>query len=288
MKQAILITAYKNFHHLIDIASYFDDNFEVYIHIDKKIKVDSAIIKELTSIHQVKLVSRKYKVNWGGINHLKCILHLSETALKSKDVEFVHLISGHDYPIKDLNYFNNYCKENKNSNFLDHFTMPAKHWPHEGMDRLKYYNLYDVLDAKKYRHYIFKLVDLQRKYKIKRSISKKTPKLYGGETWWSLNRETLVYVLNYTKASPYLIRRLKYSFCSEEIYFQTVIMNSIYAGSVVNDSLRYIDWTKRNDNFPANIDMSDLEKIKNSNKLFARKFEFPISNELKQYLKANN
>ena len=73
MKQGILITAYKDFDHLLDIASFFDSNFEIYIHIDKKSVVAYNIIDSLHSLPQVKLVSRKYKVNWGGINHLKCI-----------------------------------------------------------------------------------------------------------------------------------------------------------------------------------------------------------------------
>lgn len=36
MKQAILITAYKNYHHLEEIIAFFDDDFEIYIHIDRK------------------------------------------------------------------------------------------------------------------------------------------------------------------------------------------------------------------------------------------------------------
>ncbi|HEY9169353.1 MAG TPA: beta-1,6-N-acetylglucosaminyltransferase [Lutibacter sp.] len=287
MKQGILITAYKNFEHLIDIATCFDVNFEIYIHIDKKSTIKVEVIDELMALKNVKLVSRKYKVNWGGVNHLKCILHLAEEALKVPELENFHLITGHDFPIKNTDHFIDFFKKNSVTDFLDYFELPDNQWPHGGLDRLEYYNLYDVLDAKKYRPYIFKLVNFQRKWHIKRSISKKVPKLYGGESYWSLTRETLQYVINYTKENPYLLKRLKHSFCSEEIYFQTVIMNSEHASKVVNDSLRYIDWTKRNGNFPANLDLSDLDKIKLSNKLFARKFEFPVSNELRLYLKKN-
>ena len=62
-------------------------------------------------------------------------------------------------------------------------------------------------------------------------------------------------------------------------------MNSKYASSVINDSLRYIDWTRKNGNMPANLDLSDLKNLINTNKLFARKFDFPVSNELKQRLR---
>lgn len=286
MKQGILITAYKDFGHLMDIASCFDANFEIYIHIDKKSDISQDIMGRLQSFEQVKLVSRKYVVNWGGINHLKSILHLAKIALKSKELKVFHLISGHDYPIKKPAYFIVYFKSNP-SNYLSYFKLPSEKWPN-GMERLEYFNFYDWLDAKKYRHIILKLVNFQKRYGIKRSLSKKVLPLYGGETWWSLRRDTLQYVIDYTLHKPYLLKRLKHSFCSEEIYFQTVIMNSQHATTVVNDSLRYIDWNTRNGNFPANLDLSDLEPIQSSTALFARKFEFPVSQKLKLSLKHTN
>lgn len=284
MKQGILITAYKNFDHLYDIANYFDNNFEIYIHLDKKQKISKKEFSRLQSLSTVKLISRKYKVNWGGLNHLRCILYLSKEAIKNNALDTFHLISGHDFPIKSTTYFLDFFEKNKNIDYLDYVKLPYDKWRENGFYRLKYYHLYDMLDGKKYRSLIFKLVEFQKKHKIIRPITKKTPALYGGETWWSLSRETLEYVLNYTKTKPYLLRRFKYSFCSEEIYIHTVIMNSSHALKVMNNNLRFIDWEKRNGNFPANLDVTDLEAIKVSENLFARKFEFPVSGELKQVL----
>lgn len=39
MKHALLITAYKNFEHLIDIINFYSKDIEIYIHIDKKSKI---------------------------------------------------------------------------------------------------------------------------------------------------------------------------------------------------------------------------------------------------------
>lgn len=77
MKQAILITAYKDFDHLEEIIKIFDESFELYVHIDKKSNVSAIQLSRFQSYLQVKLISQKYKVNWGGINHLKSILYLS-------------------------------------------------------------------------------------------------------------------------------------------------------------------------------------------------------------------
>jgi hypothetical protein len=55
----------------------------------------------------------------------------------------------------------------------------------------------------------------------------------------------------------------------------------------MNDNLRLIEWENRNGNSPANLDGSDYEKIVNCDKLFARKFAYPISESLVNMLIAN-
>ena len=287
MKQGILITAYKNYDHLIDIVDFFnDDSFEVFIHIDRKSKTSKETIEKLYAFNCVKFVSTKYKVNWGGLNHLKCILFLAKEAVKNKELEYIHSITGHDYPIKSKSYFIDFFKRNNGKDFLDYFEMMPDN--HSWMNRLIYFNLYDVFDGKKSREKIENIVKFQLDYNIIRGFTNKIPKLYGGSTYWSLTRETLKYVVDYTKENKHLINRLKHTFCAEEIYFQTVIMNSRFSKNIINDNMRYIDWEMRNGNAPANLDMTDLEILISSDKLFARKFEVPVSNELRLILSISN
>src|ERR1700761_7376347 len=99
MKQAILITAYKNIHHLNEIINCFDSDFSFYIHIDKKSNLSTDEENELEKIKKTAFVSRSYKTNWGGMNHLNSILLLLKEALKNKDTTYFHLISGHDFPL---------------------------------------------------------------------------------------------------------------------------------------------------------------------------------------------
>ncbi|MDN5627487.1 MAG: hypothetical protein L0G16_05910, partial [Weeksellaceae bacterium] len=75
-KQAILITAYKDLYSLRQLITLFGNNFNFYIHIDKKSKIDTDILKQFDNV----FVSKKYEVNWGGFNHLKAILFLSKIA----------------------------------------------------------------------------------------------------------------------------------------------------------------------------------------------------------------
>jgi len=171
MKQGILITAYKNFDHLIDIIRFFDDHFEIYIHIDKKCTPPAETLQRIRTLKNVKFVSSAYKVNWGGLNHLKSILLLAEEALKNPELSYIHLISGQDFPSKDVSYFKDFMHKSRRNDFLEYATMPAPFWSRGGMDRLEQYNFYDVFDARKYGKWIVKLITLQRMLKIKRPIS---------------------------------------------------------------------------------------------------------------------
>jgi hypothetical protein len=283
MQQAILITAYKNYHHLEEIFKVFGAEFGIYIHIDKKSNLSFEEMRVLTSYPQVKLVSQKYKVNWGGLNHLKSIIFLAEEALKSKETSYFHLISGHDYPIKPATEFVAFFKKNSDSEYMDHFKVPKLGWANNGgMDRIEYYNFYDLLNGKKPKQkgLIKRLIRIQKKLGFKRSISSKIPSLYGGSTWWSLSRACLDYVVTFTKNNKNVFNRFKHTLCSEEFYFSTIVMNSPFAEKVANTNLRYIDWVARNGNNPAILDNTDLDKLLNANSFFARKFEYPQSKEL--------
>ena len=287
MKQAILITAYKNYHHLEEIIKFFDDNFELYIHIDKKSKISDIELDNLKKYDTVKLVSQKYKVNWGGFNHLKSILYLIEQALKNPQNQYFHLISGHDYPIKKLSYFVEFFK-NKKAEYINYFEVPRLGGADNGgMDRIEYYSFYDLLNAKipGQNKLIRYLINIQKKLGFKRSISSKMPKLYSGSTWWSLSRVCLNYVTEYTKSNKFVLNRFRFTLCSEEFYFQTVIMNSNFSSKVVNNSLRHIDWFARNGNNPAVLDETDYEKVVKTDAVFARKFEYPLSNGIMKKIK---
>jgi hypothetical protein len=92
------------------------------------------------------------------------------------------------------------------------------------------------------------------------------------------------YAVNYANENLKFMKSLENTFAPEEIYFQTVLMQSPYKDDLINDNLFYIDWKFRNGNSPAHLDVSDFEKLKISDKLFVRKIHAPISDDLKTML----
>ena len=282
-RQAVLITAYKNVEQIVDIINYLGDNFEFYIHIDKKSTMDLSPIEGIDYVHLFKI----FHVNWGSVSHLKCILLLSEKALADRRNEYFHLITGQDFPVKPVNYFFNELDMRKD--YIGYFAMPATDcWTEEngGMDRLEYYRPFEVFNDKTMigRKILRSLLFIQKKIKRKRKYPRAIfPDFYGGGTYWSLTRDSLQYVLDFTNKNEKAIKSMNYTFCPEEFYFQTILLNSNRACNIVNDNLRYIDWNSGRGR-PAFLDTTDYEKIKSSNKLFARKFHESDSEELKRLI----
>jgi hypothetical protein len=273
MPQAILITAYKNQNQLIALINQFPINdFNVYVHLDRKSDIHVENLREkLSQNNNVKIFSR-YKVNWGSRSHLKAILFLAEQALSEVNNTFFHLITGQDKLVKSADELKNQLDTSKD--YLQHITYPVSYLPKGATDWFEYYNFYDLLDAKKHLKYIRLIRNLQIKFGIKRSFDNPFEQKYYGSTYWSLTRETLQYVVDYTNNQPAFLKRLKHTFCAEEIYFPTVVLNSPRAGNVVNDNLRFIKWEANGKTgSPKVLDDSDWPEIIASGKLFARKFE---------------
>ncbi|WP_316820453.1 beta-1,6-N-acetylglucosaminyltransferase [Pedobacter gandavensis] len=276
--QAILITAYKNINQLKQLINFFPERYIIYIHIDLKsdIKLTDFNFK---NVH----VFKKYVVNWGGFNHLKAIVFLAEQALKSEH-DYYHLISGQDFPAKTIQYFD---QLDLTLNYIDYFPLPYKNWSgNGGIDRLDKFNPYDVYDAKTEKGG-YKINNFNNtKARIREKYYDQFPiKLYGGSTWWSLNKEAISYVNNFIADHPSFYKRFRFSFASEEIFYQTILANSPLKKSLINNNLRYIDWENPSRGFPAYLDKTDYGKILFSPSLFARKLSAKQAIHFEQYVK---
>lgn len=90
----------------------------------------------------------------------------------------------------------------------------------------------------------------------------------GGAIDWVLN----------SAISNDLLGRLTDSTCGEEVFFQTIFLNSPFKNQVVNDNLRYTDWSVHCP--PKVLTVEDYDKIINSHKLFCRKIDSIVSKNL--------
>jgi len=275
MKHAFLIIAHGDFPHLIRLITQMDSNCQVYIHIDKKQKFSKQERATLSNFSVVKGIYSRYKINWGGFNMLKTALFLLKKALGDKDNRYFHLLSGQDYSIKPVSEFTGFIEANQGNEFLEYHTLPYSRWENGTYRRYEYFYFHDLFNYRKEKGYrwILKALRFQMKWNIKRRIPDHFETIYGGCCWFTLSRDCIRYVLEYTHKQPAFYRRLKYTFAPEETYLHSVILNSPFKDHVVKMSLRYVDWRYRNGNYPANLDESDFESLCATDAFFARKFK---------------
>lgn len=266
MRHCILMTVYKDIDQINRIINIAPDNFDFYVHIDKKSPLRVGDISKRA----------KVKINWGAVEHLKAFLLLIEKAYASGDkYDFYHLITGQDFYACNFDKFEELLQKEKI--YVSYFSLPRKGWWHGGLDIVKYKSLASKYDLRQRK---FKLLDIlyywwQRLFTKGRSLP--FYKMYGGLVYCSIPRGAIDWVLN-SAISNDLLGRLTDSTCGEEVFFQTIFLNSPFKNQVVNDNLRYTDWSVHCP--PKVLTVEDYDKIINSHKLFCRKIDSIVSKNL--------
>ncbi len=128
--------------------------------------------------------------------------------------------------------------------------------------------------------------ETRRFFKIPR-INRHLPynlKPYGGSAYFCLAKRHVSYILRYIENKPDLIGFFRRTFAPDEMFFQTILMNSSLKDSIVNDNLRYIDWCKQGVPLPAVLTVADVENLLCSTKLFARKFDLDVDSKILDYI----
>jgi hypothetical protein len=75
----------------------------------------------------------------------------------------------------------------------------------------------------------------------------------------------------------------RYVWGADEIYFSTVLYNSLLRNSMVGNLL-YTEWPSENKLHPKVFTAQDKMLLHQSNKFFARKFDYTIDKEIIDYV----
>lgn len=276
MRIAILMLAHKNFNQLNRLLERLTKDFDVYLHLDKKWDIDESHFKKFPNV----VLTRRYNINWGSYQQVQADAELFTTAFK-KDYDYYILISGQDLPIKSNGEIISFLEANKEYSFVDHEAFPKKTWEKDfdgGYTRVIYYYGFDfkknligfiLKKGLAFVRYIQKVTGLKRKLQ--------PLKYYGGWNWVNLNRSAMTHIVNYLNNNPKFLKSFKYTLCGDEVWIQTALMNS--DNKVINNELRYTDWRGCLEN-PKILTMDHLDEIKQSDALFARKFDPDIDTNI--------
>lgn len=281
MKHAIILFCHKDLSQVEEVIDFYDNDFIFYLHIDKKTDISETEISRFRDTHPNVRVFRLYRMHWGGITLLHAELRLIRLIVRSENVDYIHICSGQDHPIKKLRDIKAFFEENRGKQFMEYHQLPYSEWNFGTFWRLEGFQVFDLFDynSDKGRKAIKFVNRCMTKIGFRRCIPNHFPRLYGGSTWMSLTFDCAKYVVECRGKATRFLRRLRFTFGSDEVFMQTIIMNSRFASTVVNDNKRLTIWI-RNDNNPATLTKKHWWSVSTSQCLWAQKFDYTISHEL--------
>lgn len=294
MKIAYIILAHKYPEQLTRLIHRLNtETSSFFIHIDQKAdqEIYNQIVTQLSTLPNVYFLKR-YNTYWGSFNLVKATFEgIKEIFLRRIDFDYVIFLSGQDYPIKSNSQIEKFLLKNEGKEFIEYQPLPGDNWKDENftinVDRIECW----FINGRLVKHdwialppnsslklraflslssFLIRLNILRRKRKFPEGF-----KPFCGSAFWCFSKECAQYINNFIKQNPAFINFFKFAGISDEVFFQTIILNSPFKEQVINDDLKYVVWPG-----PATLGKNDLENLINSSDLFARKFDATIDEEV--------
>jgi hypothetical protein len=253
-------------------------DFDFYIHLDKKLPIGSHLFLE--KIPNVYLIKDRVNVIWAGYNTVEATIRsVKEIFRTGRPYDYVHLMSGQDYPIKPAAAIHAFFSTHQGKEFteFEHFDK----WADESYPRIREYHLTNF--------------NFPGRYYFQWAMNKFLPvrksplpmEYYGSSMFWALTGNCLKYIIELLDENARLKRFMQLTWGSDEFLFQTLVLNSSFKDNVVNDNLLFLDRDKGAAH-PNIITAGHLQKLLQSPKLFARKFDInrdsAVMDQLDQFL----
>ena len=239
--------------------------FDFFLHIDKKI--NQKFFDYLSQLPNVYFVKNRIRVRWASYSFLIAVQQDIFQILNSGTrYDFISIMSGQDYPIIPVKEIYHSLERNAGKNFIC-FEDDGEWWSH-AISRINKYHFTNFGFKGRYRIQFFLNALLPaRKFPL-------PYKLYGGPRamCMTLSTECAAYVADFMETNKKLRRFIRFTWGPDEFVIPTLIMNSRFSDTVINDNFYYIDWSKGGAN-PKTLTVEDYERLINSGKMLARKFD---------------
>lgn len=278
--------AHSNWNMLIRLLKAIDDERnDIYLHVDKKAKdFDPEAIKAQVKKSGFYLAPRQ-KIFWGHTSIVKCELTLLKMATANQKYQYYHLLSGVDFPLKSQDYIHEFFRDN-NKEYVTYYK--EGDGKGEYLQKVRYYYPFmrfigrvdfegQSLKKKALRRLRTINMEYQDSQRAKGTDrTKKYPDIefVKGDQWFSITDDLARYILSKKRQ---ILKMFRFTDGPDEFFVQTIAYNSQFKDSIATEVIREIDWER---GAPYEFVYSDLEYLKTSSKLFARKICYENQPEL--------
>jgi hypothetical protein len=239
-----------------------DPDNHYLIHVDKNsgAALKAEIGAFLADYPNAALLESK-KALWGGYSLVDAELRGMEKLLEmGADWEFFINLSGQDFPLMSQARIKAFLSRNRGKEFIK--VMHQERVRPETMHRV--------------RKYVVEMRDrIIETIFTRRFLAGATP--YIGNQWMIVSRAFCQFACHDPAVERYKAF-YRHTFIADEGFFQTVMMNTLVHGDIVNDDKRMIDWVPDGDIKlrPRTFTMLDAAQLTASDDLFARKFDAEV------------
>lgn len=256
-------------------------NHFVFVHYDKNKQNPHLRIRYGSCLFGKERV----RVTHGGFSILHAEFILLRHALNfHENIDYFHLISGHDYPCVSNTEFDDFFEEEAHGRSFMHYDSDEQHemWKEKIDRRVNVWHLRDIHCNRIITYTLEKMLNfvLSRKF---------DGELYAGWQWFSWHRSLVEWVLTYCDNHPEFLSRFRYTYCCDEVFFHTLLSHRIDSLNICKtNSLRYIDWFPQRayKSLPLVLDERDYQSIIDSGCFFCRKVFIAESSVLLEKLDA--
>ena len=273
MRIACIIMAHKEPLQVQRLIKKFEPfPIDFYIHLDKKIPFGP--FEFLTNLSQVHFIKNRIRVRWASYSFLNAVLQsVKEVTQTGIAYDFITVMSGQDYPIKPVESLLGQLEKNKGRNYVC-FETGTEWWDH-AISRVNRYHFTNFDFRGRYRIQFFLNAFLPtRKFPL-------PYKLYGGPRamCMTITPECAAYLVDFIEKDKKLRRFIRFTWGPDEFVIPTLVMNSPFKDSVINDNFYYIDWSAGGSN-PKILRVEDYNKLMATDKFMARKFDIKVDSAI--------
>lgn len=269
------------------IDSLTEDYVEFFLHVDQK----SGIEAEITHRKDIHFVEQPIDVQWGHYSQIECILKCFAQVKAHGKYSYIHIISGQDLPLASNEEIYDFFKKNQGTEFVKYLQLPNASEPWGCYERVSvYYPRFLISRTRRMTAIRMRYIKFIMSVPfLKRRLGTLPQALYKGSNWMSITGDCMEYILEFTRTTPAYVRFFRNTLCGDEIFFHTIILNSVYKEHVRNEIKRYTDW-ETGPEYPRTLTIEDYDRITHLGKdcFWGRKFDLDTDNVIVQELLNRN
>lgn len=238
MRLAHIILAHRDPEHIGRLSKKLSSYSDVYIHIDSSVG-EEPFCKSVGDVKNVFFIKKRFRCWWGGYNVIQAELELLKKAMESCAYDRLIFLQGADYPLKSGKEIISFFEIHKDTEFIHCSPCSRSKDPHF----YRFCRCYWFYDAPNFLKRVWNklnhLVPIPLRNGMINDGSNKL-EVYWGGAQWAITGKCANYIIDICLANKRLNQWFRYAFPVDELYINTIVMNSPFAQKTLYRNQEFI------------------------------------------------